>query len=174
VIESLCRSLNNLLEHLHQSFFFYFLLSASGKTLGEPGRFVSIGTYLPAAMIMAASFTITAIALWMKNSESSTHLPLEKDKSEPIKDISTSAVSIGFPLGVVAILHGLGFIVLTFFDWVNKAHTLSIPVGPLYIMLTLYEANLCVMQHYSSSRDRCSSHSSSDTNLTHLKAPIYV
>lgn len=58
-IESLCRSLNNLLEHLHQSFFFYLLM--------QTNRFVSIGTYLPSAMLVAGNFTIMAIALWMRS-----------------------------------------------------------------------------------------------------------
>ncbi|KAH0074935.1 Glycosylphosphatidylinositol:protein transamidase, GAA1 component, partial [Aureobasidium melanogenum] len=44
-VESLLRSVNNLLEHLHQSFFFYLLMQAN--------RFVSIGTYLPSAMLIA-------------------------------------------------------------------------------------------------------------------------
>ncbi|PYH46859.1 rhomboid protein 2 [Aspergillus saccharolyticus JOP 1030-1] len=57
-IEGLCRSLNNLLEHLHQSFFFYLLMQAN--------RFVSIGTYLPSAMLIAGNFTIMAIALWLR------------------------------------------------------------------------------------------------------------
>lgn len=57
-IESLCRSLNNLLEHLHQSFFFYLLMQAN--------RFVSIGTYLPSAMLIAGNFTIMAIAVWLR------------------------------------------------------------------------------------------------------------
>src|SRR5271169_1609027 len=108
VVESLCRSLNNLLEHLHQSFFFYFLLSPSGTTLGEPGRFVSIGTYLPAAMVLAASFTLTAIGLWMQ-SEILTSPP-EEPKSDVVKREPKLSMSIGFPLGVVAILHGLGFL----------------------------------------------------------------
>ncbi|KIW89132.1 uncharacterized protein Z519_09984 [Cladophialophora bantiana CBS 173.52] len=56
-IESICRSLNNLLEKLHQSFFFYLLMQSN--------RFVSIGTYLPGAMIMAAAYTIMAIYLWI-------------------------------------------------------------------------------------------------------------
>lgn len=59
VAESLMRSINNLLEHFHQSFFFYILLNAN--------RFVSIGTYLPSAMIAAGSFTINALALWMQS-----------------------------------------------------------------------------------------------------------
>lgn len=59
VIESTFRSLNNLLEHLHQSFFFYLLMQAN--------RFVSIGTYLPSAMLVAINFTIMAIFLWVKS-----------------------------------------------------------------------------------------------------------
>ncbi|KAK5172940.1 Glycosyl phosphatidyl inositol protein transamidase complex subunit [Saxophila tyrrhenica] len=61
--ESLVRSLNNLLEHLHQSFFFYILLNTN--------RFVSIGNYLPAAMIIAGSFTISALALWVQSGKAS-------------------------------------------------------------------------------------------------------
>lgn len=58
VAESLFRSINNLLEHFHQSFFFYFLLT--------PKTFVSIGTYLPAAMLVANSFSVMAIYIGMK------------------------------------------------------------------------------------------------------------
>ncbi|TKA72872.1 hypothetical protein B0A55_06644 [Friedmanniomyces simplex] len=59
--ESLFRSINNLLEHLHQSFFFYILLNAN--------RFASIGNYLPAAMLLAGSFTVTALALWVQSGQ---------------------------------------------------------------------------------------------------------
>ena len=57
VIESLFRSMNNLMEHFHQSFFLYLLMHTS--------RFVSIGTYLPSAMLVAASFTVMALSLWI-------------------------------------------------------------------------------------------------------------
>jgi GPI-anchor transamidase subunit GAA1 len=57
VIESLFRSLNNLMEHFHQSFFLYLILHTK--------RFVSIGTYLPSAMLVAANFSVMAIALWI-------------------------------------------------------------------------------------------------------------
>ncbi|KAI1340668.1 Glycosylphosphatidylinositol:protein transamidase, GAA1 component [Xylariaceae sp. FL0016] len=59
LIEGTFRSLNNLLEKLHQSFFFYLLMHRE--------RFVSIGTYLPSAMLIAANFTIMAISLWIKS-----------------------------------------------------------------------------------------------------------
>ncbi|KAL7905759.1 Gaa1-like protein [Trichoderma velutinum] len=61
VVEGSFRSLNNLLEHLHQSFFFYLLM--------QKNRFVSIGTYLPSAMLLAANFTIMAIFLWVKSGQ---------------------------------------------------------------------------------------------------------
>jgi glycosylphosphatidylinositol transamidase len=80
-IESLFRSLNNLLEHLHQSFFFYLLLEAK--------RFVSIGTYLPSAMLIAANFSITAIALWVQSGRSQEPIPnIAATKPDP-KSTST-------------------------------------------------------------------------------------
>lgn len=75
-VESLMRSLNNLLEHFHQSFFFYVLLA--------PRRFVSVGTYLPSAMLVAVNFTFTAIALWIKTAQ----VPPEKS-SKPQPEKST-------------------------------------------------------------------------------------
>jgi glycosylphosphatidylinositol transamidase len=75
--ESLFRSINNLLEHLHQSFFFYILLNTN--------RFVSIGNYLPAAMIMAGSFSITALALWVQSGKAAV------DDEEPAQPKSGGA-----------------------------------------------------------------------------------
>ncbi|KAK9360037.1 Gaa1-like protein [Lipomyces starkeyi] len=64
LVEASMRSINNLLEHFHQSFFFYLLLS--------PHRFVSIATYLPTAMLIGASFTIKGIYYWMSSSSTKT------------------------------------------------------------------------------------------------------
>lgn len=47
LVESTFRSLNNLLEHFHQSFFFYLLL--------KPNRYVSIGDYMPPVILFACS-----------------------------------------------------------------------------------------------------------------------
>lgn len=85
-VESICRSLNNLLEHLHQSFFFYLLMQSN--------RFVSIGTYLPSAMAVAAGFTIMAIHLWVKSGRleakvEQTSVPDSRAAPDNAKDIST-------------------------------------------------------------------------------------
>ncbi|ORY26329.1 Gaa1-like protein [Naematelia encephala] len=49
-LESTLRSLNNLLERLHASYFFYLL--------PRPGKFLPVGHYLPSAIILGASITI--------------------------------------------------------------------------------------------------------------------
>lgn len=53
LVDSTFRAVNNLLEKFHQSFFFYLMLT--------PLNFVSIGTYLPSAVLLAASFAISSI-----------------------------------------------------------------------------------------------------------------
>ncbi|CAE6483083.1 unnamed protein product [Rhizoctonia solani] len=58
IIESTTRTMNNLLERLHASFFFYLLTSAQS--------FVKIGGYLPAAVIMSIAMTIGGLALWVE------------------------------------------------------------------------------------------------------------
>ena len=81
-VESIFRSLNNLLEHLHQSFFFYLLMQVN--------RFVSIGTYLPSAMLVAVNFTITAIALWVQSGRNRT-TPSGKVASTTVREDSGKA-----------------------------------------------------------------------------------
>lgn len=53
LVDSTFRAFNNLLEKFHQSFFFYLMLT--------PLNFVSIGTYLPSAALLAAAFAISSV-----------------------------------------------------------------------------------------------------------------
>ncbi|KAF2758260.1 Glycosylphosphatidylinositol:protein transamidase, GAA1 component [Pseudovirgaria hyperparasitica] len=128
VVESLFRSLNNLLEHLHQSFFLYLLLQAK--------VFVSIGTYLPSAMLVAANFTVTCIALWVQsgrplNSSKATSaatpgaskeekmVVIKEKKSVALVPASTLAVverKMFFPLAYIAAAHFLGLIPFYLFN----------------------------------------------------------
>ncbi|XP_046574937.1 LOW QUALITY PROTEIN: glycosylphosphatidylinositol anchor attachment 1 protein-like [Haliotis rubra] len=57
IVEGVFRSLNNLLERFHQSFFFYIL---SGTQ-----RYISIGIYMPPFALMVAAGLIKALALWI-------------------------------------------------------------------------------------------------------------
>lgn len=132
VIESTFRSLNNLLEHLHQSFFFYLLMQSS--------RFVSIGTYLPSAMLLAANFTIMAIFLWVKsgsplNPASKVAPTLENEgKNAPlalIQEGNTKALvpeeilavrerELFLPLAVVTVTQFLGVLPLYIFNHTSQ------------------------------------------------------
>ncbi|XP_071594736.1 glycosylphosphatidylinositol anchor attachment 1 protein isoform X1 [Heliangelus exortis] len=63
-LEGMFRKLNNLLERLHQSYFFYLLPSLS--------RFVSIGLYMPAFGFLILVLILKALDLWMKLSKGET------------------------------------------------------------------------------------------------------
>ena len=119
-VESLFRSVNNLLEHLHQSFFFYLLMQAN--------RFVSIGTYLPSAMLIAVNFTITCILLWVQSgrperqspnpaspkSEKKPELTLVKEGESvaliPSVDLEVIQRDLFSPLAIVLGVHALGLV----------------------------------------------------------------
>lgn len=127
VIEGTFRSLNNLLEHLHQSFFFYLLM--------QKDRFVSIGTYLPSAMLLAANFTIMAIFMWVKSGQAPEGTQPKKvdakvvDKTDAtVSEKSDSATAVVprappaverdllLPLGVVVTCHAVSLIPLFLFN----------------------------------------------------------
>ncbi|KAG9457287.1 hypothetical protein H6P81_001795 [Aristolochia fimbriata] len=56
LIEGVIRSVNNLLEKFHQSFFLYFLTSS--------GKFVSVGVYMIAFALLVAPLPVVAAALY--------------------------------------------------------------------------------------------------------------
>ncbi|CAG7916237.1 unnamed protein product [Penicillium olsonii] len=121
-IESLCRSLNNLLEHLHQSFFFYLLMQSN--------RFVSIGTYLPSAMLLAGNFTIMAIALWMRTGYYPESKPVqskgEKASAEKAKTSNIAERKLALPLSLVVGLHLLGLVPLWVFNNISHQYFTTI------------------------------------------------
>ena len=128
VVESIFRSLNNLLEHFHQSFFFYLLMQVD--------RFVSIGTYLPSAMLVAANFSIMAIALWVRSGRPSSPQArgnhpkgIGKMESEmahvkkgdmtaviPKESVSIIERELFVPVALVVGLHFLGVVPLYIFN----------------------------------------------------------
>lgn len=132
VIEGSFRSLNNLLEHLHQSFFFYILQ--------HKDRFVSIGTYLPSAMLIAANFTIISIALWIKSGQTGdAEKPKDADKTEKSdlaakagSDISSAPLAerdLFLPLGLVTVCQFLGVLPLYLFN--HLPASVSGPLVPI-------------------------------------------
>ncbi|KAH8289829.1 hypothetical protein KR054_011568 [Drosophila jambulina] len=55
-IEGIARSLNNLLERFHQSFFFYVIVNND--------RYISIGDYMPALVALVACAFVKAYLMW--------------------------------------------------------------------------------------------------------------
>ena len=74
--EGICRSLNNLLERFHQSFFFYIMTATQ--------RFISIGLYMPPLGILVLPLIFTALYLWSKGS-----FPLAEGKAPVSSTVGT-------------------------------------------------------------------------------------
>ncbi|KAH0544004.1 hypothetical protein FGG08_001771 [Glutinoglossum americanum] len=123
-IESLFRSLNNLLEHFHQSFFFYLLM--------QTNRFVSIGTYLPSAMLIVVNFTITAMSLWVQSGRPGTSdiapTRSQRDNKQTPRDAKENEGLGASPMQSAIIAERKLFLPLAF---VIGAHFLG--VVPLYV-----------------------------------------
>lgn len=138
VVEGTFRSLNNLLEHLHQSFFFYLLMHRD--------HFVSIGTYLPSAMLLAANFSIMAIFLWVKSGQApqTKVQTLSKSKLLDAKEFAwvTSATverDLFLPISVVTTCQALSVIPLFTF---NNISTSVCSYCNAFWRTEIYEANL--------------------------------
>ena len=61
MLEGTFRSLNNLLERFHQSFFFYLLPATN--------RYISISVYMPPFGMVTGPLLIMALALWFQISQ---------------------------------------------------------------------------------------------------------
>lgn len=137
-IESICRSLNNLLEKLHQSFFFYLLMQCN--------RFVSIGTYLPSAMAIAASYTLMAIYLWVLSGHRRVENPRatvngkievhrsEKTSSNPDESLGTTDAN---PQSTFEPIDRQLVLPITLLTGIHLAS-----LGPLYLLITLNSKSL--------------------------------
>ena len=57
-IESTLRTMNNLLERLHASFFFYLMVGTA--------TFMKIGSYLPSAVLISTAMLFSGLGEWVK------------------------------------------------------------------------------------------------------------
>ncbi|CAN6572275.1 unnamed protein product [Malus baccata var. baccata] len=76
LIEGVIRSVNNLLEKFHQSFFLYLLTS--------PGKFVSVGVYMIAFALLVAPLPLVAASLYVDASNSDSSVKKEKPSPSAI------------------------------------------------------------------------------------------
>lgn len=141
IIEGISRSLNNLLERFHQSFFFYVIISSD--------RFISIGDYMPCVGLMAGSLLIKSFLLWlMANNKPDEDTDEDVNKSEELSEKivvvrkSTRKIEVLNIGKIVLICHIIG--VATLFVATNKSihdylNSLNIPTqtGIFYSLTTV-------------------------------------
>lgn len=79
-IEGISRSLNNLLERFHQSYFFYIL--------AQNDRFVSIGDYMPCLALLVIPLFIKSFLMWLIAGGQDSHEALESESESIITNES--------------------------------------------------------------------------------------
>ncbi|XP_028785822.1 glycosylphosphatidylinositol anchor attachment 1 protein [Neltuma alba] len=82
LIEGVVRSVNNLLEKFHQSFFLYLLTS--------PSKFVSVGVYMISFALLVAPLPIVAASLHVEASNFDSIQPKEKSASSSASEMKVN------------------------------------------------------------------------------------
>ncbi|CAH7688501.1 Gaa1-like protein [Phakopsora pachyrhizi] len=140
VVESTLRSLNNLLERFHQSFFLYLMHSE--------GSFLSVGMYLIVPLLIGVGLTLKGLSMWgrgevadqvldpsIKNDK--VHLPNQDLKRKNVL-VKNRGGMIIWSLRVIFITHLLG--IITFWGIVrsvqlNEAQSSWKPLGSIILLL---------------------------------------
>ncbi|EIM89833.1 Gaa1-domain-containing protein [Stereum hirsutum FP-91666 SS1] len=76
VVESTLRTMNNLLERLHASFFFYIMTT--------PTSFLKIGMYLPSAVIIGVALMFSGLREWVQAGW--VQIPVAEDTDPGVSD----------------------------------------------------------------------------------------
>lgn len=149
IMEGISRSLNNLLERFHQSFFFYVIVSSD--------RFISIGDYMPSIALMAGSLLIKSFLLWLisNNKPEKENEAAGEKEDEKILIVKKSVRNIdALKVGTVFLSgHLIG--VLALFVTTNKLvhdyfHLFDIPTqtGIFYLIATVFSFSLCTPKFF--------------------------
>ncbi|CAO3592080.1 unnamed protein product [Absidia cylindrospora] len=157
LLESTFRSLNNLLEHFHQSFFFYLL--------PNPSRYVSIGVYMPPVILYACSLIFQSLVLYYLDPKA---LEVDRQEASSRKGTIKPAYSVYkrptiFPFLILTIVHVAGMMMLYVMQpstslWLNETfndQALKIQIGTLcgISTMTILATSLWVTQSGSPLHD---------------------
>ncbi|KAK9050598.1 hypothetical protein SSX86_030432 [Deinandra increscens subsp. villosa] len=134
LIEGVTRSVNNLLEKFHQSFFLYLLTSSN--------KFVSVGVYMIAFLLLVAPLPVLAASLYSDANQSN----LESEKNKPLKSWRWL-----YPTKTVFLIHLWGAIVSLLPYFIYQIPD-SQPTSRLLIWASLSLFLLTVLGSFSGSR----------------------
>ncbi|KAF9475860.1 Gaa1-like protein [Pholiota conissans] len=103
IVESSLRTVNNLLERLHASFFFYIMTS--------PQRFLKIGLYLPSAILISVAIMFHGLGKWADAAWIKHNLVIEDDKTSlSFKGWTRRRRPMIPALSIMIATHCLGFV----------------------------------------------------------------
>lgn len=102
-IEGIARSLNNLLERFHQSFFFYVIV--------HNDRYISIGDYMPPLVLLVACSFIKAYLTWVTLDATSCTANQDNDATANPAAASDVLVKLTLPYGRVLIYLTLALLI---------------------------------------------------------------
>ncbi|KAF8350571.1 Gaa1-domain-containing protein [Amanita rubescens] len=149
VVESTLRTMNNLIERLHASFFFFILTA--------PDRFLKIGSYLPSALLVSVAMMFGGLKAWNDAS-----LPTATKDTKNIQPKTREVLSALIIMAYTHILGALLFWFLTSSWYSDKSHVISaatfaavafsvVPIARQFpdanassLPLTLKSFNLCM------------------------------
>ncbi|RXG56057.1 Glycosylphosphatidylinositol anchor attachment 1 protein [Armadillidium vulgare] len=136
VLEGICRSLNNLLERFHQSFFFYLLPATN--------RYISIGVYMPPFGCLGGSLLTIALALWYHTSCAANEQLKTMKKGEECETQLVDYSILG-QSAIIVLAHALG---LTLLFSIEKIPVFSQLFGLLAedaLLLSLVAYSVCLL-----------------------------
>lgn len=109
IVEGITRSLNNLLERFHQSYFFYLIVAYD--------RFVSIGDYIWSIALMAGALLIKSFIMWLQ-----LNLPEESEEEAKRKEkVVRKEISFDYlKVGTVIILAHVSGVLTSYLPFVEK------------------------------------------------------
>ncbi|XP_033356701.1 glycosylphosphatidylinositol anchor attachment 1 protein [Bombus vosnesenskii] len=118
IVESIVRSLNNLLERFHQSYFFYLLPSTD--------TYISIGLYIRSLVLIIAGIFVKAFSIWQRLQVSTS---VEDKKNTVTKQSKNDGFDIGIIMSEILWSHICGVVIatspfpLTYFGKKVNSHT---------------------------------------------------
>ncbi|XP_043705867.1 glycosylphosphatidylinositol anchor attachment 1 protein isoform X2 [Telopea speciosissima] len=149
LVEGVIQSVNNLLEKFHQSFFLYFLTS--------PSKFVSVGVYTIAFVLLVMPLPIVAAALYT-GANGWDYSSSDKSNSASTNGLSTALESWRWlhAARVVFIVHLWGAIVSLLPYLICRLHGMT-PATSMLSWVSLSICTLFILYQISGSPYSCSS-----------------
>lgn len=141
-VESSMRSLNNLLEALHQSFWLYLMQGTE--------RFVSVANYIVGPLAISIAVTVTGLEVWAATF-SVAQVTCAKDRQSQgsraaaiASTLQLLVASHAIGLSMLGVVYRLGLTLVGIRSLCFQTHFADWPPGPQRVLLALSTVNVAV------------------------------